>query len=134
MRSIIIWSTNSLEENYNNILFVRTTLLKSGWEIQDDWINTRIQVKNNIPHFLEVQDYDYLKVGIDGILNSELVIVFFTKESSYITTLIKYANYNLKKIIVIYKTKEILKNLDIDLTNIKFLSIKSIAKFSENIN
>ncbi len=131
---MLIWSINSLDENYNNILFVRIKLLQNNWIIKEDWVNHRIQIINNMPYFLKSEGFDYLKISIDGILDSDLVVFFFTKESSYITTLIKYANYNSKNIIVIYKSKKQLKKLDdIDITKINFLSVRSINKFSNFI-
>lgn len=112
MRSILVWSTNSLQEDYNNIMLVRTKLLKAGHTIQEDWVNYRIKIKNNVPYFTQVEGYDYLKVCLDGIISSDLVVFFFSKESSYLTTLIKYADYHKKKIIIIYRSGKILKHLD----------------------
>ncbi len=112
MKTIIIWSTNSLQKDYNDIMLVRTKLLKAGHTIQEDWINYRVKVKNNVPYFIQVEGYDYLKVCIDGITNSDFVIFFFSKESNYLTTLIKYADHHKKEIAVIYRTKKVLKHLD----------------------
>lgn len=134
MKAILIWSINSLKENYNHILFVRMKLLQNNWTIEEDWINHRVQVINSVPHFLKSEGFDYLKVVIDGVLSSNLIVFFFTEESSYITTLIKYASYNSKNIIVIYKSNKQLKRLDdIDMAKINFLPIKSINKFSNLI-
>lgn len=112
MRSIIIWSTNSLQEDYSNIVLVRTKLLKAGYTIQEDWISYRIKMRHNVPYFTPLEGYDYLKVCLRGITKSDIVLFFFSKKSSYLTTLIKYADYHEKKIIIIYRTKKILKHLD----------------------
>ena len=112
MKTIIIWSTNSLQEDYNNIMLVRIKLLKAGHTVQEDWVNYRVKIKDNAPHFMQVEGYDYLKVCIDGVANSDLVLFFFSKESNYLTTLIKYADSRKKKILIIYRTNKVLKHLD----------------------
>ncbi len=135
MKTIIIWSTNSLQEDYDNIMLVRTKLLKMGHTIQEDWINYRIEIKNNVPRFMQVEGYDYLKTCIDGITNSDLVVFFLSKESNYLTTLIKYTDYHKKKIIIVYRTNKVLKHLDgIERKkNVKLLQSRFISRISSII-
>lgn len=135
MKTILIWSINSLQEDYNNIMLARTKLLKAGYTIQGDWVNYLIKVKDNVPYFMGVEGYDYLKVCIDGISNSDLVIFFFSKESNYLTTLIKYADHNKKRILIIYKANKVFKHLDgiEKKENVKILQSRRINHFNKFI-
>lgn len=131
MNVFIICSLKSVQENYDKLVWTRSTLLANKCTIGEDWIHHRIDLQNNKPRFIHSEGFDYLKVAIDQIILSDVVIVFLTSPSTYISTLLRYAVFNKKKIILIYSSKAYISRLSLNEDNIIKLQSKSYKQLTK---
>ncbi len=119
--AFVICSTKSLQQDYHDLRWIRLLLLKSNYHIAEDWINHSLVFKNSRPHFVQAPGIDYMKIAVDAISNSDLVIVLMTQSSAYSVTLLKYALHQNKPTILIHKYGATLRNLSHEDTDSPFL-------------
>ena len=129
MNAFIICSLKSLADDYDKLIWVRSNLLIKKYSIAEDWINYRLDIVDSKPKFKHTSGFDYMKVAIDQITNSDLIIIFLTVPSTYVTTLLKYSTYLNKKIILLYRSKKLIDKINLNLSeNITPIQVKSIKQ------
>ena len=133
MKAMIICSLKSLAEDYNDLVWLRNKLIGDGYVLFEDWINYKVELIENKPKFKQKDGDDYLKTAIEGIHKSNIVIFFLTCNSAYIFTILKYALYLSKNVIVIYNKKILidkLKSISSIKSKILYIKKKEIKKFN----
>jgi|GEM_PF-5312418 len=105
----IICSIKNLNNDYSHLQWLRMFFLSNSYTLSEDWINHSLVIRNNKPRFQPAPDFDYMKVAMDAIHTSDVIIFLMTEPSTFTTTMLRYAQYTKKHCIVITRNKTVIE-------------------------
>ena len=97
----IISSIKNLNYEYEHLRWLRLFFLNYDYRISEDWINHSLNIRNNRPHFKAAPNFDYMKVATQAVNESDALVFLLSKPSTFTLTILRYALYLEKEVIVI---------------------------------